>query len=198
MKASLTASLAATAARLVVEEGLEYDLAKRKAARAYGKHGARTVELPSDEDVEHEVRAYIALYCAETQPYELAALRALAKQWMERLAAFRPHLTGAVWRGTATRRSNVDLELFCDDPKSAEIALIGDNINYTVAPGQSHRGFDADVLLISSPCPALGEPATLALRILDRDDLRGALRPDTRGRTVRGDLSALRKLEANV
>ena len=40
------------------------------------------------------------------------------------MAQFRPYLGGAVWNGTATRLSDIYLQLFCDDPKSAEIALI--------------------------------------------------------------------------
>jgi hypothetical protein len=32
------------------------------------------------------------------------------------------------------------------------------------------------------------------LHVLDHDDLRGALKPDARGRTQRGDLAALRAL----
>jgi len=35
---------------------------------------------------------------------------------------------------------------------------------------------------------------TVHLSVLDHDDLRGALKPDARGRTQRGDLPALRKL----
>ena len=37
--ATLTAEIAATAARLVVEDGLEYGLAKRRAAELLGKRG---------------------------------------------------------------------------------------------------------------------------------------------------------------
>jgi exodeoxyribonuclease-3 len=39
-------------------------------------------------------------------------------RWMARLADFRPHLSGAVWRGTATRLSDVHLDLYCDDSKA--------------------------------------------------------------------------------
>ena len=62
------------------------------------------VRLPSNEVLEDEVRDYIAVFCADTQPQELQALRRLALVWMERLAEFRPHLGGAVWHGTATKK----------------------------------------------------------------------------------------------
>jgi hypothetical protein len=191
--ATLTEEIAAAAARLVVEEGMEYGPAKRRAARGLGRHSTRSAQLPDNELVEDEVRAYLELFCADTQPAELAALRGVAARWMERLAAFRPHLTGAVWRGTATRLSSVHLQLFCDDSKSAELALIDLKVPYDVGSIAGPRGDDIDVLSVSSPCPALGEAVTVHLSVLDHDDLRGALKPDARGQTQRGDLTALRQ-----
>ena len=48
------------------------------------------------------------------------------------------------------------------------------------------------MLTVGAPSAALGEPVTLHLTVLDHDDLRGALKPDARGRSERGDLAALR------
>ena len=194
MSSTLTNEIAASAARLVVEEGMEYGPAKRRAARQLGRHSARTSELPSNDAVEDEVRTYLAIFCADTQPAELAALRAVARVWMERLAEFRPHLTGAVWRGTATRLNNVHLQLFCDDSKAAELALIDRGVSYDVGSTTSLRGAEVDVLSVSSPSTELGEHVTVLLSVLDHDDLRGALKPDAAGRSQRGDLAALRKL----
>jgi hypothetical protein len=189
---SVKSEIAATAARLVVEEGLEWGPAKRRAVRLLGLP-ARTA-LPDNDAVEESVREYIALFCAETQPAELAALRALAAAWMERLADFRPHLCGAVWHGTATRLSDIYLQLFCDDPKSAEIALIDRGIAYEARAVTGFQGESVDALSVSSPCPPLGEHIGVHLLIHDHDDLRGALRPDARGRRPRGDLDGLRAL----
>lgn len=194
-----TAELAAMAARLVVEEGLEYAAAKRKAARALppGRGGGRA-ELPSNEAVEDEVRTHIALFHADTQPAELAGLRRVALRWMQRLEAFRPHLTGAVWRGTATRLSAVHLDLFADDPKSPEIALINLGVDYDVADGGSgRRGEPMSVLSVAERCAELGELVTVHLTLRDHDDLRGALLRDAAGRTWRGDLRALTQLLAD-
>ncbi len=95
---TVTQEIAQTAARMVVEEGLEWGPAKRRAVKQLGLP-ART-SLPDNEAVEAAVREYIEIFCAETQPQELRALRELALTWMERLQEFRPHLSGAVWRGT--------------------------------------------------------------------------------------------------
>ena len=196
MSSALTEEIAATAARLVVEEGMEYGPAKRRAARALGRTSTRAAELPGNDLVEDEVRNYLAIFCAETQPAELAELRAIAATWMERLAEFRPHLTGAVWRGTATRLSNIHLELFCDDSKAAELALIDRRVDYDVGSRPGPRGELVDVLSVAHTSAMLGERVTVHLSVLDHDDLRGGLKPDAGGRSQRGDLAALRKLLA--
>ena len=193
---TLTSEIAATAAALVVEEGLEYGAAKRRAVKQLALP-ART-ELPGNEEMEDAVREYIAVFCAETQPAELAALRALALIWMERMADFRPHLAGAVWHGTATRLSDIFIQLFCDDPKSAEIALIEHNVDYEPRTVTGFNGARVEALSMSSLCKPLNENVGVHLMVYDHDDLRGALRPDTKGRKPRGELSAVQKLVAEA
>ena len=153
--------------------------------------------MPSNEELEAAVREHIALFCADTQPAELLALREVALLWMDRLAEFRPHLSGAVWRGTATRLSSVHLDLYCDDPKAAEIMLINAGQDYDVGsldrPGQREA---LNVLTVSSNSPSLGEAVTVHLMLHDADDQRGALKPDANGRSWRGDQTALRRLMA--
>ena len=187
----LTEEIAAAAARLIVDEGMDWGPAKQRAARDLG---APRAALPGNDEVEAAVREHIAIFHADTQPAELRALRELAAQLMARLAEFRPHLTGAVWRGTATRLSNVHLQLYCDDSKAAEIALLDRGVDFDVAETKGGKGRPVDMLILDAPCPALGERVTLCLTILDFDDLRGALKPDSRGLTERGDLAALQTL----
>jgi hypothetical protein len=176
MSADDSARIAAAAAELVVEEGMEYGAAKRKAAQVLAR------------------REHIAVFHADTQPGELRALRRLALQWMHRLSAFRPHLSGAAWRGTATRRSALHIDLYCDDPKSAEIALLDLGLDFDVQtldrPGQA----PLDVLSIASQVPALADPVTVHLLVRDLDELRGALKADADGRSWRGDAAALERL----
>lgn len=191
---AISTEIAATAARLVVEEGLEYGPAKQRALKLLGKRGLPARDLPDNDLLESEVRAYLDLFCADTQPVELAALREMALLWMERLAEFRPHLTGAVWRGTATRLNDVHLQLYCDDSKAAEIALLNTGIGYDVGSTRSANGRTVDVLSLAHPCATLNEPITVHLSILDHDDLRGALKRDAQGRSARGDAAALRQL----
>jgi len=190
----LGAELAQAAACLVVEEGLEYAAAKRRAVKQLGM-SARTA-LPDNAAMDAAVREYIALFCADTQPAELAALRAIALTWMERLTAFRPHLGGAVWHGTATRHSDVYLQLFCDDPKAAEWALLDHRVEYHPGEVKGWRGEPVPVLTLRVRNEAFGQSALVHLMVYDLDGVRGALKPDAQGRKPRGDAAAVRQLLA--
>ncbi len=189
---SLKSEICAVAARMVVEEGLEYGPAKRRAVKQLGLP-ARTA-LPANDEIEDAVLDYIALFCADTQPGELLALRRLALVWMERMTAFWPHLGGAVWHGTATRLSDIYLQLFCDDSKSAEISLIDHQVAYVPRTVTGFHGESVEALSVHAVCPELNEEVGVHLLIYDRDDVRGALKPDAKGRTPRGDLAAVRRL----
>jgi hypothetical protein len=183
-----------TASRLVVEEGLEYGQAKRRAVKQLGLP-ART-SLPDNDALEDAVREYIQIFCADTQPTELRALRELALTWMERLPQFRPHLSGAVWHGTATRLSDIYIGLFCDDPKSPEIALINHNARYDAREVTGFNGETVSALSIHSLCAPLNQTVGVHLMIYDHDDIRGALQADSKDRRPRGDIAALRALIA--
>jgi len=191
MDASVTAEIAACAARLVVEEGLDYAQARRKAARALGVPGGRGVVMPSNEAIEDEVRTHIQIFCADEQAQDLQVMRTLALQWMERLADFRPHLAGAAWRGTANRLCALHIDLYCDDPKSAEIALINLGVDYDAGALPDGHGGEFAVLRLASRVSQWREPVTVLLFVHDHDALRGALKPDGRGQAWRGDTDAV-------
>ncbi len=185
-----------TAARLVVEEGLEYGPAKRRAVLQLSL--PQRTPLPDNDALEDAVREYIAIFCADTQPIELAALRELALTWMERLPEFRPHLSGAVWHGTATRLSDIYIGLFCDDPKSLEIALINHGVTYDAREVTGLHGHAVNALSIHSLCKPLHETVGVHLMAYDHDEIRGALKKDTKGRSPRGDIAAVQKLISSI
>ena len=124
-RTSLADEIAAAAARLVVEEGMEYGAGQ---AQGGARSSARRVRRAPSCRATRRSRTR----CASTSrcsaptpsPAELHALRrAGAATGWSGWPQFRPHLAGAVWRGTATRLSALHIELYCDDPKAAEIAL---------------------------------------------------------------------------
>lgn len=185
------------AARLVVDEGMDYHEAKHRAARDLGRRqGGRGPALPDNLMVEDEVRAHIALFCAESQAQELTLLREVACRWMQRMADFAPHVAGAVWRGTATRLSPILIDLYGDDPKSPEIALL--NLGVEVESHGGNGQDDLGVLSIAEFHRGLRDTITLHFRVHDARDLRGALLPDSRGQSWRGNLAALQLLMASA
>ena len=190
--ADLTDEIAASAAQWVVEEGLEYGPAKRRALKVLGLP-PRT-PLPNNEQVEAQVREYIELFCADSQPQELLALRKHALMWMTRLAEFRPYLGGAVWHGTATRLSDIYLQLFCDDAKSCEIDLINKGVAFEARSVNGLHGEPVEALSVHSFCEELGEEIGVHLLVKDFDDVRGALKADGQGRSPRGNSEAVKRL----
>ncbi|HWY73487.1 MAG TPA: UDP-N-acetylmuramate--alanine ligase, partial [Burkholderiaceae bacterium] len=127
----LKTAIAAAAARWIAEEGCDYATAKRRAAREVLGGAAGVVgAMPDNPLVESELRRYLRLFAADSQPAQLSALRRLALQWMRRLADFNPHLVGAVLNGTATGHSGIHLNLYADSAKDVEIFLLNQSLSF--------------------------------------------------------------------
>ena len=121
--------IASVAARLMAEDGIDdYGYAKRKAARQLGLPDDEA--LPTNAEVEAELRTYQGLYQSEEQPALLKELRLAALGAMRFLADFRPYLTGPVLDGTAGRYAEVEIELFAESAKEVEIFLINRGVRY--------------------------------------------------------------------
>ena len=65
---------------------------------------------------------------------------------------------------------------------------------YDVTQVTGFNGETVDALSISSLCKPLDETIGVHLMVYDYDDLRGALKADSSGRSHRGDIAALRQL----
>lgn len=194
MPQDLTAAqreIVACAARLIAETGLEYGPAKRRALRQLGL--PERTPLPSNDAVELGVREYLDVFCSDTQPAELQRLREIALRWMTLMQEFSPYISGATWHGTATRHSDIHLQLFSDDPKSPELQLIDRHIPYDVGTSTAPNGQQTDTLTVFTSVPEWQQRVLVHMSILDRDDIRGALKRDASGRAPRGDLGALRE-----
>jgi hypothetical protein len=190
--------IAMAAARLIAEEGLDYASAKRKAARQItGQARVAGEWLPDNDQIEEEIREYQSLFQADTQPAVLRRLRRIAVEWMKRLAAFNPYLTGAVLNGTAGEHSDIHLQVFCDNPKEVAIYLLNASVQYDVSESR-HFGGRGDVETLSFLWRATRdeEPVGIHIALYDADDLRGAVRADARGRAARANLDAVEALLA--
>ncbi len=142
--------IAHAAARMLAEDGsLDYGTAKRKAARQLGAPDSGN--LPDNQQIEEALRSYQALYQADETRAQLALLRQTAIEYMERLADFDPHLTGAVLNGTAGRNTEITLQLFTDRQKDLEFLLMDISTPYHAGehraadtPGRVHPRFIID------------------------------------------------------
>jgi hypothetical protein len=187
--------IAIAAARMIAEDGLDYASAKRKAARqVVGESKIGGEFLPDNDQIEEEIREYQAIFQSDTQPATLRRMREAALDWMERLAAFDPYLTGAVLNGTAGEHSDIHLQCFCDNPKEVAIYLLNANIQYDVSETRhfAGRGY---VETLSFLDRARGEePVGVHIALYGPNDLRGAVRADGRGKLARANAAAVRTL----
>ena len=178
----LRTELAATAARLIAEEGCEYAQAKRRAVQEILGADARRPTLPDNQEVEHELRRYLKLFGGESHRTLLAALRGVAAETMQTLHEFDPHLIGAVLNGTATEHSDIHLQLFVDSAKDVELRLINLGVEFDVDDGDGDCERPSAFERLNFVVPAPGGSAHrqrkigIRLHIYARDAIRVAAR----------------------
>jgi Tat protein secretion system quality control protein TatD with DNase activity len=179
----LRTELAATAARLIAEEGCEYAQAKRRAVQEILGEGARRSTLPDNSEVERELRRYLKLFGGETHRALLVALRTVAADTMQTLREFEPHLIGAVLNGTATEHSDVHLQLFVDSAKDVELRLMHLGIEFDVDDGDADGERPAAIERLNFVVPAAANARSpqrmmigIRLHIYARDAIRIAAR----------------------
>lgn len=149
----LRRAIASAAARLMAEDGInDYGTAKRKAARSMGAGDGES--LPTNEEVEAELRDYLAIYQDDEQKERLHDLRSTALDVMHFLAEFHPYLTGAVLEGTAGRYAAVEIELYADSSKDVEISLLSRGISYEITDNR-RPGLEAQLRLDWDDNPVL-------------------------------------------
>lgn len=182
--------IAHAAARLLAEDGsLDYGSAKRKAARQLGAPDSGS--LPDNQQIEEALRSYQALYHADETRSRLAALRHAAIEYMERLVAFDPHLTGSVLNGTASPHADINLQLFTDAQKDVEYLLMGLGLPYQA--GEYRAG---DGVTRSYPRFLIDDPrAPVDIVIYPAAELRGMKRLQPDGSPRRARLAQVRLLD---
>jgi hypothetical protein len=174
------ARIAAAAARLMAEDGIDdFALAKRKAARQLGAVDSQA--LPGNDEIEAELRAYLALYQAEEHPQRVAELRQIALDAMRALERFNPYLTGPVLKGIAGPYAEIELQLFPDSVKEVEIFLLDRNVPYTTSEGRRYAGDRAHAVSVLT---LAWRGAPLRLSIFDARDERLALKTSQAGRVM--------------
>ncbi len=204
---TLRDEIAAVAARLIAEDGMDYARAKRRAVRELtGDVRERLASdcMPDNATVEAAVRAHQALFMADTQPARLAGLRRTALDVMRFLEVFQPFLTGAAFNGTAGEHSDVHLLVFNDNAKDIEIFLLNAGLEFEVSEYEADRRGTRDAAeVLSFVWPPrsrvprrdsqVSPPEEVHLVVLDPRDRRSS----RMAKAERGDLRAVEMLIAD-
>lgn len=185
--------IAAAAARIMAEDGIDdFALAKRRAAKVLGAPDSES--LPGNDEVEAELREYLALYQGEAHPERVDELRRIALDAMQALAQFHPYVTGPVLSGLAGPYAGVDLQLFPESTKEVEIFLIDRNLTYSASDERRYSG-DRSRAVAVIELDWQGVP--LRLSVFDPRDERMALKTSAAGRvTARAGIAELAALIA--
>ena len=121
--------IAQQAARMMAEDGInDFAYAKKKAGKQLGVSEASV--MPTNAEIEDEIRLYHEIYNADEQPLELAKLRQAALITMQLFERFNPHLTGSVLDGSAGKFSQTNIHLFADSAKDVEMFLLNQQIPF--------------------------------------------------------------------
>ncbi|MHA1594698.1 MAG: nucleotidyltransferase domain-containing protein [Candidatus Baldrarchaeia archaeon] len=163
MQRDLRAIVAREAARLlyfgVVEE---YYAAKRLAAENLGVN-----VLPSNREIALALDEFADLIEGEDRAKRLVKMREDALELMLILKDYRPRLIGSVWRGTITRNSDIDIEVFSENVDDVVETLIKNGIKeirveevkkhtddlkrvFIHIKTKSRRGFEVDIAVRDS------------------------------------------------
>ena len=173
-------SIAAAAARIMAEEGIDdFALAKRKAAKRLG--AADSESLPGNDEIEAELRDYLALYQAEEHPERIIELRRVALNAMRSLERFSPYLTGAVLAGLAGPYAEIELQLFPESSKEVELFLLDQDLSYDATDERRYTGDRARAVAVIT-LEWQGVP--LRLSVFDPRDERAALKTTLAGRVA--------------
>jgi len=123
--------VAREAARLLyIRATEEYKHAKETAERSLGVE-----TLPSNHEVAVELDQLADEIEGDERRRLLVRMRELSVGIMEALAEYDPVLRGSVWRGTARKGSDIDIDAYHDHPDEVEALLT--NTGYMVASSES-------------------------------------------------------------
>ena len=192
--------IAQQAARMMAEDGVhDFAYAKKKAGRQLGV--SDNSALPTNAEIEEEIRLYHEIYSADGQPLVLEQLRKAALITMQLFERFSPHLTGSVLDGTAGKFSQTDIHLFADSLKDVEMFLLNQQIPFESSE-KSYRVSDKpskdkkEKVRKTIPVFTLEtEYGIQKISVFDVDDMRIAIKKPSDGSNVeRVDINELKKL----
>ncbi|MGY6588946.1 MAG: hypothetical protein ACXIUB_11755 [Wenzhouxiangella sp.] len=187
--------IAAEAARIMATEGQKsYLVAKQKAAERLAAPTKKG--LPSNVEVENELRIWQQLYGGESLAEQLKLLRQGAIKAMRFMAPFNPRLVGPVLDGTADGFSRICLHVFSDDPDAVVHHLMEHGIPFEQERRRirwhdgAHRHIDVVVV-------QAGDDTVEMSLMIGRDALQPPLSPVDGQPIARANLDDVEALLAN-
>ena len=100
---------------------------------------------------------------------------------MQKLAAFRPYLTGAILKGTAGRHAEIELLLFPESDKLVELFLLERGLSFTA---REQRRFAGDRARAANVLAFDWQGSPVKLAVFDPRDERVALKTSLAGRVI--------------
>lgn len=196
--------IAQKAAQMMAEDGIsDFSYAKNKAGRQIG--ALDNSVLPSNTEIEEELKRYNALFLSEAQPENLRALRKNALFTMQLLEKFNPYLTGAVLDGTAGLGTETHIHLFADSLKEVEMFLLNQDIPFEtneksyriLNDGKRDKKMDARKKVPIFSLETI--TGIIKLSVFEFDEIRVPTKRAANGSNAeRADISTVKNLIANT
>ena len=183
--------IAQQAARMIAEDGVaDFAYAKKKASRQLGVTDIDC--LPSNAEIEEEVKLYHEIFNADEHPHALHELRKDALEVMKLLQKFNPYLTGTVLDGTAGKFAETHIHLYADSVKELEMFLLNQQIPYdvdekTFRTSRDKRASDKKGRDSRKKVPLFileGPNGLIKLSLFEMDDMRTPTRNTVNGDTA--------------
>ena len=124
--------IASIAARLIIEDGSSYSVAKSKAQElVFNQNSLKTNKknLPNNKELEAAIKKHSMLFYKKEYTQRLTELRNKAKDLMKLLKVFKPLLIGSVANETVTKYSDIRICCFTESTKEIAIELLNRGIN---------------------------------------------------------------------
>lgn len=188
--ASIRERVAREAALLLyTQQEKEFKQAKHRAARALA-----TRTLPSNKDIALEIDKLADETEGSARRERLVEMRRDALAVMVLLGEFSPRLVGSVWRGTANKNSDIDIEIFTSNQAQVLQKLKSNDLSPAKAEWQAvTKGTESErALHVKIPLQSENE-VELIVRAPEKMDQTDKC--ETYGDTIRGlNIHQLRRL----
>jgi predicted nucleotidyltransferase len=174
---------------LYTQQEKEFKQAKHRAAKALA-----TRTLPSNKDIAHEMDKLADETEGSARRERLVEMRRDALAIMVLLGEFSPRLVGSVWRGTANKNSDIDIEIFTSNQAQVLQKLKSNDLTPTKVEWQSvTKGTESEKALHIQMTLQSGNEVELIARAPEKMDQTDKC--ETYGDPIRGlNIHQLRRL----